>query len=191
MSLIQEALEKAAIMQGNQTAKRAVMEPTAPKLKPAAPRTPIMKMPEPKAPKAQAAPVLSQIKLPDLKLSGLNMAGLKISLPGLNKKYAIYAGLLALLMMAGILVRGRDTHSPAPAAARPAMKASAASWAEPSIEGSFILTGITDSSSGRLALINNQVYGAGDLIQDGVAIEQILERSVVLSSRGHKVELSL
>ena len=55
----------------------------------------------------------------------------------------------------------------------------------------FVLTGITDSGSGKLALINNQVVGIGDRLKEKAFVKSIGERSAVLDYSGKEIRLSL
>ena len=55
----------------------------------------------------------------------------------------------------------------------------------------FALTGITDSNTGKLALINNQVVGVGDKLKENALVKTIAGRSVVLYFHGKEITLSL
>ena len=56
----------------------------------------------------------------------------------------------------------------------------------------FSLTGITLSGSQRYALINNQVVGVGDFLKkENATVVQIQDKSVILTSQGREIRLSL
>lgn len=55
----------------------------------------------------------------------------------------------------------------------------------------FVLTGITNSGSGKLALINNQVVRIGDRLKEKAFVKQIGENYAVLDYNSKEIQLSL
>lgn len=55
----------------------------------------------------------------------------------------------------------------------------------------FSLTGITESTEGKLALINNQVAAVGDRLKEKAFVKEIHEKSVVLEFNGREIKLTL
>ena len=55
----------------------------------------------------------------------------------------------------------------------------------------FILNGITESTQGKLALINNQVLSVGDRMKEKAVVKEIREKSAVLDYNGREIRLSL
>lgn len=171
MSLIQEALEKAGKIQ--QTEKFYELPE---RLKP----EPF----QPKAPKVKKAAVLS--KAVEIKPAP------KIEI---SSQFLIRAGIAAGLILffwaasfilsrggksSGVMVAGVSSaasHSSMLPAASPVPK--------------FTLTGITDSGTGKLALINDQVAGIGDRLKEQAFVKQIGENYAVLDYNGKEIQLTL
>ncbi|EFK97578.1 hypothetical protein LDC_0387 [sediment metagenome] len=60
------------------------------------------------------------------------------------------------------------------------------------VKPKYTLTGITTDTGGtRLALINGQIVGVGDLLREGAVVKQIHARSAVLTVEGREILLEL
>lgn len=55
----------------------------------------------------------------------------------------------------------------------------------------YVLSGITMVEGERLALINNQIVRAGDILSGNAVVKEILSKSVILSARNKEVRLSI
>lgn len=55
----------------------------------------------------------------------------------------------------------------------------------------FLLTGVTESNGQKLALINNQVVATGDRLKEKAFVKTINDESVVLDYQGREIKLSL
>ena len=55
----------------------------------------------------------------------------------------------------------------------------------------FVLTGITDSGDGKLAVINNQVVAVGDRLLEKAFVKEIQPRSVTLDYDRKEIKLTL
>lgn len=55
----------------------------------------------------------------------------------------------------------------------------------------FVLSGITESGTEKLAVINNQVVGTGDRLKEKAFVKEIRETYVILDQGGREIRLSL
>ena len=55
----------------------------------------------------------------------------------------------------------------------------------------FVLSGITESGTQKLAVINNQVVGTGDRLREKAFVKEIRATSVILDLSGREIKLSL
>ena len=171
MSLIQEALEKASKPRESEkfyeTPKREPVQPSFQKVQ-----------------KVKARAVLFQAASPKLR------ANIQIS-PQVLIRVGTVCGLI-LFFWAAAFILGRAGKSSAMLAGLPSAASHSSMLPLSDAEtAQFVLTGITDSGNGKLALINNQVVGIGDRLQEKAFVKEIHERTVVLDYNHKEIKLSL
>lgn len=174
MSLIQEALEKAGKVQ---PAENFYEIPNRPEPKPF----------KPAALKVKETAVLS--KAADIKQVKPARA-IQISSQFLFRA-GIAAGLILLFWAASfVLSRGGKSSGVMVAGVSSAASHSSMLTAASPVP-KFTLTGITDSGTGKLALINDQVAGIGDRLKEQAFVKQIGENYAVLDYNGKEIQLTL
>ncbi len=113
--------------------------------------------------------------------------------PRAGFKFAVFSGknlIKALILASGIWMifciwfMSRNTGAAKVAAA------GITSISEP-MPPKLVLSGITKSADGNLALINGQVAGVGDRLKERAFIKEIREESVVLDWNGREITLKL
>ena len=188
MSLIQDALEKAGRLPA------AVVKPAPPREE-NPPREPEVKVEKMTAPKAEALWFVA------LKVKMLGMMD-KMRIKSWQKNESRKTGFIAaglILLFLGAFVYVHHT-APRSSSGNPAQIFPADPAADPVPQKDFPaavsapdfqLTGITLSGTTRLALINDQVVGAGEKLKEGAEVVEIQEQKATLTFQGKKIELEL
>ncbi len=184
MSLIQEALEKAGRIPSRPQAA------TSPSPSPASIYEGSLELPK------MTAECVSEEKDPVV----------RIVIPRhfeISKKIVLIAG--ALLFLAGFGIfqmmsqKVRPTVASLPSSLVQTPASSAKSFVQPPLavitgtlsKPNFKLNGITSSNGQYTALINGQLVGVGDRLQENAVIKTIQEHAVILDFRGKEIELQL
>lgn len=168
MSLIQEALEKAGKVQTPETFFET------PKREP---------VPQPMPKKVQRA-VLSQPVSPKISPK------VEVS-PQVLIRVSAVIGLIFLFFGVTFILGKAGKSSVMLAGVQSAASESSVLPLSDAAATKFVLTGITDSGNDKLALINNQVVGIGDRLQEKAFVKEIHGRTVVLEYNNKEIKISL
>ncbi len=172
MSLIQEALEKASKPQGAE---------------------PFFEIPK----RTPVQPPVSKLQTVKGKSVIPQAAGYRPAAPiQISPHFLIRAGAAAGLLLffwaaAFLLGRAGKSSVMLGGISTAASESSMLPISDASSTPKFVLTGITDSADGKLALINNQVAGVGDRLQEKAFVKEIGARSVVLDYNHKEIKLTL